>query len=260
MRFGCCTGIDGIQSVEGAGYDYVELPVGTVLPEADESEWAPARRQILAHKIKAEVWNCLLPAELRLTGPEVDRRRAEKYVATAFRRIAEVGGRVVVFGSGGARRAPEGFQVDEARRQLTDFIRTVGDSAHENALRLAIEPLNRRECNVINSVPEALSYAEAVNHPAVGVLADFFHMDEEHEPFTGIVEARHYLIHTHTADTGRRHPGTGSYDHDGFFAALRAAGFDARISAECSWGDNVDADRKAALEFLKWKWSQSEKS
>ncbi len=76
-------------------------------------------------------------------------------------------------------------------------------------------------------------------------------MDEEHEPFESIIEARHYLLHTHTADTGRLYPGSGSYDYPGFFAALRSAGYDGRMSVECAWGDDAGAEREAAAEFLR---------
>jgi sugar phosphate isomerase/epimerase len=251
MRFGCCVGMDGIESVEDAGYDYVELPVATVLPEASDAEWDQVRREILKYTIKPEAWYVLLPGDFRVTGPEVDWPRLRRYLATAFRRIAEVEGRVVVFGSGRARRVPDGFPFDEARKQIEDFVKAAGDAAHEKALRLAIEPLNRRESNMINSVAEALSHAAALSHPSVGVLADFFHMDEEHEPFADIIEARHYLTHVHIADTDRRHPGSGRYDYAGFFAALREAGYAGRMSVECVWGIDLDGERRAALEFLR---------
>jgi len=251
MRFGCCTGIEGIAGVEAAGYDYIELPVGTVRPGSPESDWQPIRREILAHEVKPEAWNVLLPRDLHITGPDVDSERVRKYLEVAFDRIGQVGGRVVVFGSGGARTVPDGFPREDARHQLSELIRLAGELAHRNALRLAIEPLNRRESNVINTVAEALTYAEALNHPSVGVLVDFYHLDEEGEPFSDIVEARHYLVHTHTADTGRRHPGSGSYDYAGFMAALRSAGYDARMSVECAWGRDVDKERKEALEFLR---------
>jgi sugar phosphate isomerase/epimerase len=45
------------------------------------------------------------------------------------------------------------------------------------------------------------------------------------------------LAHTHTADTGRFAPGTGTYDHLAFFRALREANYDARLSVECTWRD-----------------------
>jgi hypothetical protein len=43
------------------------------------------------------------------------------YVAKAFDRVARLGVRIVVFGSGGARRVPEGYPRDDAVRQMVDF-------------------------------------------------------------------------------------------------------------------------------------------
>src|SRR5262249_25937777 len=50
-----------------------------------------------------------LPATLKVTGPAIDRDRQHAYVEKAFDRLARLGVEVVVFGSGGARRVPDGF-------------------------------------------------------------------------------------------------------------------------------------------------------
>lgn len=251
MRFGCCGSTDDIWSISAAGYDFIELPVATVMPDAPKQDWEPIRKNIREFPIKPEAWNCLLPGDVKVTGPEADPKRQRAYLSTAFERISEVGGRVVVFGSGAARRVPEGFPMAKAKEQVIDFLHMVGDIAHEHALKVVIEPLNRAETNIILSVKEGLDYAERVNHPSVGVLADFYHIDEEHEPFANIVEAKHYLSHVHVADTGRLFPGSGSYDYPGFIAALRDAGYEKRVSCECGWGDDPDTARKSALDFLR---------
>ena len=49
-----------------------------------------------------------VPAEVRLTGPEVDWAQVEGYLETAIGRVAALGGQAIVFGSGGARRVPDG--------------------------------------------------------------------------------------------------------------------------------------------------------
>ena len=62
-----------------------------------------------------------------------------------------------------------------------------------------------------------------------------------------------YIHHVHVADTERKAPGTGEFDFDGFFGALKEAGYDGRISIECRW-DDFDTEAPKALEFLKAKW------
>ena len=59
--------------------------------------------------------------KLRVTGPDIDRDQQTVYVRKAFDRLARLGTQIVVFGSGGARRVPDGFSKDDALKQLVDF-------------------------------------------------------------------------------------------------------------------------------------------
>ena len=126
MRFGCCVGLDKALIVQDAGYDYIELPVGTVKAESPDSDFEPVLDQVRSLEIVPEAWNCLLPGDLKVTGPEIDKYRMERYLRTAFERIEEIGGEVVVFGSGDARKVPDGFPMDEARDQIVEFVTLAG--------------------------------------------------------------------------------------------------------------------------------------
>jgi sugar phosphate isomerase/epimerase len=62
-------------------------------------------------------------------------------------------------------------------------------------------------------------------------------MEKDGEPIDAIVKDGDVLGHVHTADTDRYAPGTGVYDHAAMFRALKAAGYDGRVSIECGWKD-----------------------
>lgn len=250
MRIGCCAGLDKIAVLEKAGYDYIEPPVGSVMPERPESEFGLILKQIEGCAIRPEAWNCLMPGDMKLTGPSVDFYRIERYLRTALGRVAKLGGKVVVFGSGGARSVPEGFSQPDARRQILEFLALCGSIAAQYSLTIAIEPLNRKESNVINSVAEAVEFAEMAARPEVKALADLYHIDEEGEPLSDVAAAGSFLAHCHTADTGRYAPGSGAYDHIGFFRALREAGYDKRVSIECRWND-LENECAPTLHFLR---------
>lgn len=242
--------MDKMQTVQDAGYDYIELAVGTVKPESPAAEFEPVIEQIKGYDIVPEAWNCLLPGDLKVTGPEVDLYRAERYLRTAFERIEELGGEVVVFGSGGARKVPDNFPSDRAREQMVEFVTLAGQIAGKHGIEIAIEPLNKKETNIINSVAQGMEFVRAADHPFVRVLADLYHIEEESEPLSDVVDAGDYLVHTHTADTGRYYPGSGSYPHREFFEALRSIGYNDRMSVECRFND-FDAECRKALEFLR---------
>lgn len=250
MRFGCCAGLDRIQTIQDAGYDYIELPVATVKAESPDSEFDAVRQVMENVDIVPEAWNCLLPGDMKVVGPEIDKYRIERYLRTAFERIEELGGEIVVFGSGAARRVPDGFPQQTAEDQIIEFVTLAGQIAGIRGITIAIEPLNKGETNIINSVREGFEIVKAANHPFVKLLADLYHVDEEKEPIRDIIEAGSEIVHTHTADTGRLYPGSGSYPHREFFDALRAIGYDERMSVECGW-NNFEVECREALEFLR---------
>jgi sugar phosphate isomerase/epimerase len=253
VRIGCCVGLDKIDVVEKAGYDYIEPGVGAVMPERPESEFENVLRLLEGRKIGPEVWNSLMPGNMKLTGPNVDFYRIERYLRTVFSRIAKMGGKVVVFASGGARNIPDDFDVAKARVQILEFIALCGAVAGQHSLTIAIGSLTRRESNVINTVAEAVEFAETVARPEVKVLADLYYIYEELEPISHVAEAGSYLGHCHTADTGRYAPGSGAYDHVGFFRAMKEAGYDGRVSVECRW-NNFENELTPALQFLQGIW------
>lgn len=250
MRFGCCGGLDKARVIQDAGYNYIEPAVGTVKPEQSDEEFEPVREAFQALQIVPEAWNCLLPGDLKVTGPEVDGYRLERYIRAAFRRIEELGGEIVVFGSGGARRVPDGFDREEAGHQIVQFLTMAGQVAGIHGITIAIEPLNSNESNIINSVTEAIQIAEDVGHPFVKVLADLYHMDEDSEPLDDLFRAGDDLVHTHTADTGRLYPGSGSYPNDEFLRILKGMGYDDRMSVECVFQD-FETECRKALEYLR---------
>ena len=255
MQFGCCCSIEQAEIARTAGFAYVECTIVSLLPEATEAMFAPILEKYLAAPLPVRAFNVFLPGDLKVVGPEVDWPRIQTYVRTALRRVRLIGAEMVVFGSGGARRIPEGFDRAEAETQLADFLHLVADVAAIHGITVVIEPLNRKESNVLNSVPEGVALARRVNQPAIQVLADFYHMDEEQEPLRHLVEYKDWLAHIHVADTGRRAPGTGDYPYAEFVELLRQANYDGMISIECRWEDFA-AEAGPACRFLHQVFGQ----
>jgi len=257
MRFGCCTGLKNLALLERLGYDYIEPPVtDTLVPLKPVQEFSAAHRAIAKSSIKAEAFNVFLPRELRVTGPKVDMAALSHYVDNAVKRAHALGGKVIVFGSGGSRNVPDGFPRDRAMHQLAEFLKMAGDHAARAGLQIAIEPLSRPD-NIILSVAEATALAKTVGKPSVKVLADLYHIGKEGESFESITAAGKDLIHPHVGHPVTRVcPREGEYDYAQWFRALKSAGYDARMSLECKWGD-LEKDMAAALAFLRRTWADA---
>ncbi len=250
MRFGCCAELEQIKMVQDAGYDYIELPVSCIDAEAPEQEFEQIMEDILSYDIPPEVWHHLLEKDMKVVGPETDPYRVERYIRTAFKRIEDLGGEVVVFGSAGARTIPDGFPRDEAIDQVVDFLSLAGQIAGQHGLYVAVEPLSSSQTNLINSLAETMEIVTLTGHPFVKVLTDFYEMQAIGESVESLVSVGADIIHAHTADTGRRRPGSGNLPQKSFLQTLKKAGYNDRVSVQCIF-DDPKKEMKEAVEYLR---------
>ncbi|GMA60211.1 sugar phosphate isomerase/epimerase [Alicyclobacillus fastidiosus] len=250
MLFGCCVNVESLSMVRNAGFDFAELQVKTLIPEALE-EWAQVRHSIVQSDIPIQGFNVLLPGYLRIVGPDVQTQVLDKYLDVVFARMSELGGKYLSFGSGSARRIPDGFDRTKGQSQLRDFIAMLGGKGLKYGITVNVEFLNRKETNVIMSLLEADEYVQAADVPSIRILADLYHMMEESEPFSDLRVVGNRVAYVHVADTGRRYPGSGTYPYQEFVRTLKEVGYDGPVSVECSWGTNLETEMKLAANFLR---------
>jgi len=77
---------------------------------------------------------------------------------------------------------PDGFDRKQARRQLLEFIRMTTNACMSQGITLVCEPLYKKECNIINTVREAMEYVWEIDHPHFQCLVDTFHFWVDEEP------------------------------------------------------------------------------
>ncbi len=169
---------------------------------------------------------------LSLTHPDVAVRRAALARLEAHLELAAEWGSLVIIGLIRGRLMAG---VDRARalEWLSEAVAHLADRAAAYPVRLVLEPLNRYETDLLNTVEEALSLIERVGQPHVGVLLDTFHANiEEASLDRAIARAGERLFHVHIADSNRWAPGWGHLDFEPVLKALREAGYRGWLSAE----------------------------
>ena len=247
---GYCVGLKGLEIAKAAGFDYVELGT-TELTALSDADFEAAVAQVKAVGIPTPNANLFLPATLKVTGPEAATPEQQMaYVTKAFTRLERLGVKILCFGSGGARRVPDGFPKDEAFAQLVAFGKRIAPEAKAHGITVVIEPLRRQETNIINTAAEGFALVKAVGHPNFELLVDFYHLASEQEDPKIMVEAKDHLRHLHMANPqGRVFPLTwDEFDYAPFFATLRAIGYTGRMSIEASSPDvPAQAPRSIAL-------------
>jgi sugar phosphate isomerase/epimerase len=250
VDIGCSVSLHEIPLAQQAGFDFLELQVGTLLPELDDSHFQKIWDIVTKGSLPVKSFNAFLPPHIQIVGTQVNREKNERYVLTALRRMKELGGERVSFGSGSSRSCPPSFPKEKAREQIVWFIEFTAKAAKNYGIQVNIESLNRTECNMINSLLESKNYVEEINLPNVSLLADFYHMQMENEPLDHLIQVKNMLNYVHVADSGRLYPGGGTFPFRALAEILREIGYQGPISVECTWQDAEKELPQAAL-FLK---------
>lgn len=250
MRYGICTGLENLFLLEELGFDYLEASVTATMnlePELLEQY----KQQLKVSGIKCEVFNILFPKTMELLGDNASKDELVEYLHKAMKHMQELGGKVVVFGSGKCRKCPENLSFREAYKQLIEVYRTTGEIAKEYGIQVVIEPLSRKETNMICTMAEGAMLEADVNHEQVGLLSDFFHVQANQDCIEDIERIRDFG-HIHIASgNGRRYPvSEEGEEYEAFFRALHKAGYQGRMSIEGKTED-IRTDGAKALKLLK---------
>lgn len=149
-----------------------------------------------------------------------------------------------------------GRSFGESKKVQTGFVKLLhkaGQYAEDKKVRIAIEPLNRYECNFINNTLEGLDLLKVIAHPSIGLLIDTFHANiEESSRTQAFIEAQsaQKLFHVHIADNNRMAPGLGLIDFGQIVRTLNEIGYKGFISAELLPKPTPDKAARLTIEHI----------
>lgn len=140
----------------------------------------------------------------------------------------------------------------EQRKWALEAIHNYAAYAQPVGVRVAIEPINRYETNFLNTIAEALAFADELGMDNVVVLADTFHMNIEEVSLSQSLElAGKRLGYVHLVDSNRRAPGQGHIDFQEVVAALKKIGYVGYVNAEIlPWPDS-EAAAALAIDYFR---------
>lgn len=146
---------------------------------------------------------------------------------------AALGGGVLVHGSP-AQRRPVGT-AEEAVAGLPAFFAPIAEAAERRGVTYCIEPLARKETDVVNTVAEGAALASAVGSPAFHTMIDCSAAGLTEPPVARLMRewiGTGMVGHLHLNDTNRGAPGTGDDPFAEILAAAREAGWTGPLSVE----------------------------
>jgi D-psicose/D-tagatose/L-ribulose 3-epimerase len=211
--------------LKAAGYDGVELPLFDGTPE---------HYRRVGEAVRDAGLRCsglvIIPDEARncASADAAAREAGLAHLNWAIDCLQAAGGEVLC----GPFYQPLGVfsgapPMPEELARVAEVHRAAAGHAAAAGIRLAVEPLNRFECYLLNTMEASARLVEAVGLPNYGILYDTFHANiEEKDPVGVIAPSLAHINHVHLSENDRGTPGKGHIPWLPTLAALRAGGYD----------------------------------
>ena len=256
-----------LPKIKEMGFDVVEIP-----PE----DFSVLDLKKLKAELKATELACSI---LCAYGPTRDisdedediQKDGIAYIEDCIRVAAELGAKVVagpLYAAVGALRL---LSEEERKKQWdrsANNLKKVAAFAKNQGITLGIEPINRFETDLINTVDYAIKMMQDVDNPNMKIQLDTFHMNiEEKNLGEAIRRVGKDLVHFHTCENDRGIPGSGHIPWNEVTAALKDIEYDGYLviesftpetkeiaKAACIWrpiASSSDILAKQGLDFLK---------
>ncbi|HBI11620.1 MAG TPA: hypothetical protein DDY57_16080 [Franconibacter pulveris] len=194
-------------------------------------------------------------------GDFIEERRLNglKQIAGILEALAEVGGKGIVVPAAWGMftfrlppmMSPRSLEGD--RKAVSDSLRYLDGVAARTGTTVFLEPLNRYQDHMINTLADARRYIVEGDLQHVKIIGDFYHMNiEEDDISAAFHDNRDLLGHVHIADNHRYQPGSGAIDFKKHFDQLRADGYDGYVVYECRIrAQDPAAAYQQSLNFLR---------
>ncbi len=231
------------------GFDVIELPVES----RDDWDADAIRPTLDAHGLRAAVC-ATMPKPRSLATPDPHALLGTQgYLRACIDKAAALGAEVVagpIYDWTGNTGLVAPAARAELLARLADNLRPVLDHAEAAGVRIAVEPLNRFETSLFNTVEQTMALIEAVGHPSLGLLLDTFHMNiEERDIGAAIRLAGDRLYHFHACGNDRGAPGHDAID----WVAVRDALIDIDYRGAVSIESFTTANQAIATAASIWR-------
>lgn len=233
--------------IAGWGFDVVELPV------ENPGDWDPGRAAKLLDSLGLGASVALVMGD----GRELVATDAATLASTRdyLRHVVDVAHQVGSPVVAGPAYASVGrtWRMSAAERtalyaQLRDGLAPVVEHAGQAGVTVAVEPLNRYETSVLNTVDQALQALDGLPAEACGLALDVYHMNiEEQDIPAAIRRAAGRIAHVQVCANDRGTPGADHLDWPAMFAALDDADYRGPLVIESFTADNATIATAASI-------------
>ncbi len=221
------------------GFDAIELPLENP-GDLDHDETAAVLRET---GLAPYVVGAMAPGRDLVTASPGAVTRTQAYLRDCVDLAVAVGSPAVCgpfYAQTGRvwRLTPE--ERDAAYAEWREHLAPVAAYAGERGVRLGIEPLNRYETSLVNTVDQALTGLGPLLDEGVGLALDTYHLHiEERDSAAAVRTAGEHLVHVQVCGNDRGAPGHDQTDWAGIVAALDDVGYTGALTIESFTPDNA---------------------
>lgn len=230
MRFGASTFIwvspfsnatlDLIDKVADFGFDLIEICV----EDPSTIDTAAIATRLENARIEATVCGAFGPDRDLSADEPAKRENGLNYLARCVDIAADLGSPIVagpMYSATGKTRLLSKPEREAQWRRSIDSMKRASDHAYEKGVRLAVEPLNRFETDLLNTVAQGMDWLGRLGRDNVGLLIDTFHMNIEERSIPDAIRAAgDKAFHFHGCSNDRGTPGKDHLPWPAIAAAL----------------------------------------
>ena len=220
-----------IADIAAMGYDGVELAIrDPKVVDVDALEALTREHGLRVPAIgTGQAWG---EEKLSFTDPDLSVRRAAVERIKSHIPLAARFNAVIIIGLVRGIIKP-GITHEQGMAWVCEALQECSAAAKPFGVRLALEPINRYETTLVNSVAQGMALIDQVGADNFGLLLDTFHMNiEEPDILQSISTCGDRIFHFHVADSNRWYPGAGHLDFSGILSRLQSTGYDGFVSGE----------------------------
>lgn len=239
--------VDLLPRIAGWGFDGVELPLEY------QGDWDPVRaRDLLAECDLQSAVCAVFPPGRELTAASKDViEETQEYLRHCIDVARIQGSRAVIgpmYTSVGRTWRMSAAERSQAIEDLRTALRPLADYAGDRGVRLGIEPLNRYETSLLNTVEQTLEVIADLPSEVVGLNLDTYHQNIEEKSVPGALRlAGERLLHLQVCANDRGAPGADHLDWTGIRAALTDIGYTGMLGIESFTADNETIATAASI-------------
>jgi len=253
-----------IRQIKKWGFDGVELPVSAV----NEKEYEKFNKLCKELQLGVATNAALDGNECNSFSDDKNKRdKAIDELKEAVDKTIALGGNIL---AGPLYQIVGSFsgQVPSEKEWIraVEVIRKVGEYASKVKIKIALEPLNRFESYLFNTLSDGYKFVKDVGLDNIGLLADTYHSNiEEKNVSESWKKVINRIYHVHISENDRGIPGTGHAIPKEIFKILTIEGYDGWIvieafnnrvpeivSAMHIWRSSTPTDEEIAVTGLKF--------